>query len=78
MVAVYDVYDHVREGDDKIKVNRFWSRRKCTPATENPGYAYMTSLVSDNFSTIGRIARKTKTLPVALSRLHCNRICILT
>jgi len=34
-MAVYDVYDHVRHGDQI-----FQSRRKCTALRENPGFAY--------------------------------------
>ena len=35
MLAVYDVYDHVRDGDQIFQL-----RRKCTALRENPGYAY--------------------------------------
>ena len=40
MVAVYDVYDRVREGDDLKKVIRVFGEEESAPPRENPGYAY--------------------------------------
>ena len=38
MVAIYDVYDDVREGDDHRKI----VKKKVHDSRENPGYAYET------------------------------------
>jgi len=38
-VVVYEVYDHVREGDEKG--HKIFGQKKCTPPRENRGYAYV-------------------------------------
>ena len=39
-MAVYGVYDYVKEGDDQKKGIRFFVKNKVHPRRQNPGYAY--------------------------------------